>query len=495
MLPPRKLHSAVPVLSADQLAAVDVPHGSGPVLVPGAPGTGKSTVLVEAAVRRAQRDGLDPERMLILAPGRLAADSLRDRFTARLDRSLSTTPARTWASYAFDLIRRAKAEGILPLPRPPKLLSGPEQDLIIKELLEGHAQPGLELPWPEDLGAALQTRGFRQEVRQLFDRIIESGRTAEDLVVLARRCHRPDWVAAAGLYAEYRDVLDLRMPESFDPAGIITAARQIFQDEPDFLAAERDRLQLVLVDDMQESNPAVFELLADIAAGKDALVTSSPDTVVQGFRGARPDLVAELPRLLAPAGGTVLERPLWTAHRHTPAVADAWLSVAGRISSRAGGQSARRLEQPRNPGSSEGAVEAHLLPSPVHELRYVAQRILEAQLNDGRELGDIAVIVRNGGQLSQLQRYLAGQGIPVRIPVAESAVRDEVAVRPLLDAYAVALDPAVLTPEAAVALLTSRIGGSTAIELRRLRQSLRREEILGGGGRTSDVLLVEALLE
>lgn len=502
LLPPRKQHSVVPVLSEDQLAAVDVPHGSGPVLVPGAPGTGKSTVLVEAAVRRAQRDGLDPERMLILAPGRLAADSLRDRFTARLDRSLSTTPARTWASYAFDLIRRAKAEGILPLPRPPKLLAGPEQDLIIKELLEGHTRPGLELPWPEDLGAALQTRGFRQEVRQLFDRIIESGRTAEDLVVLGRRCHRPDWVAAAALYSEYRDVLDLRMPEAFDPAGIITAARQIFQDAPDFLAAERDRLQLVLVDDIQEANPAVFELLADIAAGKDVIVTSSPDTVVQGFRGARPDLVAELPRLLALAGGTVLERPLWTAHRHTPAVADAWLSVAARISRRAGGQSARRLEQPGPEsavgvpgGAPTGTVEAHLLPSPMHELRYVAQRILEAQLNDGRELGDIAVVVRNGGQLSQLQRYLAGQGIPVRIPVAESAVRDEVAVRPLLDAYAVALDPAVLTPEAAVSLLTSRIGGATSIELRRLRQSLRREEILGGGGRTSDVLLVEALLE
>lgn len=446
---------------------------------------------------RAGRDGLDPERMLILAPGRLAADTLRDQFTARLDRSLSTTPARTWASYAFDLIRRAKAEGILPLPRPPKLLSGPEQDLIIKELLEGHARPGLELPWPEDLGAALQTRGFRQEVRQLFDRIIESGRTAEDLVVLAGRCHRPDWVAAAALYAEYRDVLDLRMPEAFDPAGIITAARQIFQDAPDFLAAERDRLQLVLVDDVQEANPAVFELLADIAAGKEALITFSPDTVVQGFRGARPDLVAELPRLLAPAGGAVLERPLSTAHRHAPAVAEAWLSVAGRISRRAGGQSARRLEQPARQaeGSESGRVEAHLLPSPVHELRYVAQRILETQLNDGRELGEIAVIVRNGGQLGQLQRYLSGQGIPVTIPVAESAVRDEVAVRPLLDAYAVVLDPAALTPEAAVALLTSRIGGATSIELRRLRQSLRREEILGGGGRTSDALLVEALLE
>ena len=50
-------------------------------------------------------------------------------------------------------------------------------------------------------------------------------------------------------------------------------------------------------------------------------------------------------------------------------------------------------------------------------------------------------------------------------------------------------------PESAVSLLTSRIGGATAIELRRLRQSLRREELLGGGGRTSDVLLVEALLD
>lgn len=515
LLPPRQVHNAVPVLSADQLAAVEVPRGAGPVLVPGAPGTGKSTVLIEAAVRRVEAHSVDPERILILAPGRLAADTLRDRFTARLDRSLSTTPARTWASYAFDLIRRAKAEGILPLPRAPRLLSGPEQDLIIKELLDGHALPGLGLPWPADLDAALPTRGFRQEVRQLFDRIIESGRTAEDLADLGHECGRPDWVAAAALYAEYRDVLDLRMPEAFDPAGIITAARQLFQDSPDFLAAERDRLQLILVDDIHEANPAVFELLADVAAGKDVFVASSPDTVVQGFRGARPDLVAELPRLLGGDGEDVLEKPLRFAHRHRPAVARAWLGVADRISLRAGGKLARRLEQyppedapgaharqpftadtgTRPAGNSGGTVEAHLLPSAVHELRYVAQRILEAQVNDGRELADMAVIVRNGGQLSQLQRYLSGQGIPVRIPVAESAVRDEVAVRPLLDAYAVVLDPDVLTPESAVSLLTSRIGGATSLELRRLRQSLRREEILGGGGRSSDALLVEALLE
>ncbi|MFJ5954918.1 ATP-dependent helicase [Paenarthrobacter sp. NPDC092416] len=501
LLPPREVHFDPPELSPDQRAVVSLRQGSGPVMVPGGPGTGKSTVLVESAVRRVREDGVDPERILILAPGRHAAAALRDTFTGRLDRSLSTTPARTWASYAFDVIRRAKAEGVLPLPRPPKLLSGPEQDLIIKELLEGHARPGFELPWPEDLAAALPTRGFRHEIRQLFDRIIESGRTAEDLVGLAYECGRPDWMAAAELYGEYRDVLDLRMPEAFDPAGIITAARQVFQDSPEFLAAERERLQLIIVDDAQESNPAVFELMADIAEAKDVMVAYSPDTVVQGFRGARPDLVSELPALLGGPGHRVLERPLQYTHRHASQVADSWTRVAARISQRPGGQLARRLEQlppSEAPGSAEraaGRVEGHILPSSVHELRYVAQRILEAQLRDGRELGQIAVIVRNGGQISQLQRYLSGQGIPVRVPVADSAVRDEVAVRPLLETFGVVLDPAKLTPETAVSLLTSRIGGATAIELRRLRQSLRREELLGGGGRSSDALLVEALLE
>ncbi|VXB02174.1 DNA helicase UvrD [Arthrobacter sp. 9V] len=501
LLPPRETHYAAPGLSPDQHSVVSLRQGSGPVLVPGGPGTGKSTVLVESAVRRVREDGLNPEQILILAPGRHAAADLRDTFTGRLDRSLSTTPARTWASYAFDVIRRAKAEGILSLTRPPKLLSGPEQDLIIKELLEGHSRPGSQLPWPEDLAAALPTRGFRHEIRQLFDRIIESGRTADDLVGLAYECGRPDWMAAARLYSEYRDVLDLRMPEAFDPAGIITTARQIFQDSPEFLAAERERLQLILVDDAQESNPAVFELLADIGEGKDIVVTYSPDTVVQGFRGARPDLVSELPTLLGGTRQTVLERPLSVTHRHTPEVAEAWTRVAARISQRSGGQLARQLEQPQIQEGTfpaqglAGRVEGHVLPSAVHELRYVAQRILEAQLRESREFSDIAVIVRNGGQISQLQRYLSGQGIPVRVPVADSAVRDEVAVRPLLEAFAVVLDPAKLTPETAVSLLTSRIGGATAIELRRLRQSLRGEELLGGGGRSSDALLVEALLQ
>ncbi|MDQ0277184.1 superfamily I DNA/RNA helicase/RecB family exonuclease [Arthrobacter silviterrae] len=505
-----------PAPSPDQQAVIGLAPGSGPVLIWGAPGTGKSTVLVEAAVKRMEHDGVDPAGALLLAPSRLAAARLRNAFSARLTRSLSTSPARTWSSYAFDLLRRAKVEGRMPyVDGPPRLMSGPEQDLIIKDLLAGHRMGLGRLPgWPPDLAGALDTRGFRQEVRQLFDRVIEYDVTPDQLAELGRENARPDWVAAASLYQEYRDVVDWGKSGSFDPAGIITAAATLLRNDAEFLEAERARLQLVLVDDIQEANRSVHELLALVGGGKEILVTASPDTVVQGFRGARPDLVGTLRESLAGDGVPVAEFTLSTSHRLTPELAKAWTGVVDRISQSRGGHRARVLAwtasapepgpapEPRpapEPGEGTAAgpppscVTAHLVASEVHELRLVAERILHLQHLAGHSLSEIAVIVRTGSALAELQRYLSGLGIPVKVPVAENPVRDEPAVRPLLEAFRVALDPSVLDAELAVSLLTSRLGRSTALHLRRLRQSLRQQELHSGGGRASDELLVEAL--
>lgn len=483
--------------SQDQEQVLALRAGSGPVLVWGAPGTGKSRVLVEAAATRVLRDGVDPAGVLLLAPSRAASARLRDAFTARLDRSLSAPSARTWQSYAFDLIRRARAEGRLDwMPRPPRLLSGAEQDLIVKQLLEGHRASGRGPAWPKGFEAALATRGFRHEVRELFDRITEYGTTADELAELGSRAGRPEWIAAAQLYTEYRDVIELRMPEAFDPAGIITAARMILAEDPELLAQERAGLGLVCVDDVQESSPSVLELLAVLGEGRDVIATAAPDVVVQGFRGARPELVPSLRVLLGP----LTELSLTVSHRLPAALAGAWEGVAQRISAVPGGQAARRLTPPQDRAEAceahdggAAVAEAHVLHSPLHELRYLAHRIQEARLLGGVEYGEMAVIVRSGAKLSQIQRFLAGRGIPVAVPVAETAVRDEEAVRPLLTAFRVALDPGQLSAETAVELLTSRIGGASALELRRLRQSLRQLELSAGGGRASDALLVEAL--
>ncbi|MEK8225445.1 hypothetical protein NKG05_03875 [Oerskovia sp. M15] len=52
-----------------------------------------------------------------------------------------------------------------------------------------------------------------------------------------------------------------------------------------------------------------------------------------------------------------------------------------------------------------------------------------------------------------------------------------------------------LDPVTAAALVTSPVGGLDVVALRRLRRALRAEELGSGGGRTSDALLVEVLLD
>ena len=82
--------AAEPVaLDAEQQRVVD--HAGGPLLVLAGPGTGKTTTLVEAIADRIENRGVDPAQILVLTFSRKAAESLRDRVTARVGRTTSTT--------------------------------------------------------------------------------------------------------------------------------------------------------------------------------------------------------------------------------------------------------------------------------------------------------------------------------------------------------------------------------------------------------------------
>ena len=85
-----------------------VAHDRGVLRVLAGPGTGKTTTLVEAVVDRVH-NGVPIEQILLLTfSRRAAAGQLRDRVTARLQRTISrAVVARTFHSYAFGLVRQA----------------------------------------------------------------------------------------------------------------------------------------------------------------------------------------------------------------------------------------------------------------------------------------------------------------------------------------------------------------------------------------------------
>lgn len=514
-------------LTLEQEAVAAMGPGHGAVLVLGAPGTGRTTVAVEYAARRLE-SGTDPESLLLLAPSRDAAARLRDALTRRLAAAgrgtRAVTPVRTWTSYAFDLLRRARVTGPLShLPVAPRLLTGAEQDTVIAELLEGYAAGHAEAPrWPQDVAAAVETRGFRREVRELVDRMSEFGVEPGRLQELGAAHARPVWEAAAVLLQDYRDRIDLGLAEAFDAAGLISAAVRVLTErhpeDPErdaaalaFAAAERERLRTLVVEDLQEATPAVHDLLAVLGRGRDVLLTAGPDTAVEGFRGARPDLVSRYPQALdpdpvpgapeAPSSGE-RTRVLTQGHRMAPEVQDAFLRVARRVRQRTAAVEHTRTQTA--PADGPGTVRGHVVPTRAHEDQLVLERVLRVHHEDEVPLDRILVVARSGSRVAALARHLEAEGVPVLRDAAGLVLKEEPAVAPLLTLLAaagvLADDPEagvedVLDPDEVVALLTGRYGMAGALHVRRLRQDLLAAERGRGGRRSSDALLAAALLD
>ncbi|MGW5560632.1 ATP-dependent helicase, partial [Micromonospora sp. NPDC003944] len=483
---------------ADPVQAEVVGHTDGPMLVLGGPGTGKTSTLVEAVAARVA-EGADPERILVLTFGRRGATALRQRIEARIaqdgHRVLREPLVRTFPAYAFGLLRRAAAERGEPSPR---LLTGPEQDLIIRELLDvvGEEPEDDPVGWPTDLRPALRTRAFAGQLRDLLMRAAERGVGPIDLARLGERLGRADWPAAARFLREYVAVLALRDVSNrgsiaYDPAELVRAATGLLRDDEELLAAERRRLSHVYLDELADTDPAQLELLSVIAGGGKSLVAfADPDSSTYAFRGADPAGVATFPhRFRTVSGAPAAQVLLTTSYRAGPGL----LAAVARLGRRLRGPAAHRRLHPL-PDAPPGVVEVHTFRSATSEAAWLAHALRSAHLLDGVPWSRMAVLVRSTAlQLPTLRRALHAAGVPTVVHGEDLPLHLQPAVAPLLLLLRCALEPERLDEEAAVALLHSPLGGADPLAERRLRQGLRALALAGGDRRPSGDLIVEAL--
>jgi superfamily I DNA/RNA helicase/RecB family exonuclease len=490
--------AAYPPRRPDPAQAEVVAHTAGPMLVIGGPGTGKTSTLVEAVAARVA-EGVDPEHILVLTFGRRGATDLRHRIEARIagagHRVVREPLVRTFPAYAFGLLRRAAAERGEPSPR---LLTGPEQDLIIRELLDVVGEePGDDpVGWPEDLRPALRTRAFAQQLRDLLMRAAERGVGPVELARLGEKLGRADWPAAARFLREYVAVLALRDVSNrgsigYDPAELVRAATGMLLDDPELLAAERRRLAHVYVDELADTDPAQLDLLAVLAGGGKSLVAfADPDSSTYAFRGADPAGVTSFPhRFRTASGAPAAQVLLTTSYRAGPEL----LAATARLARRLRGPAAHRRLRPL-PDAPPGAVEVRTFRSATSESAWLAHALREAHLLDGVPWSRMAVLVRSTGrQLPSLQRALHTAGVPTVVHGEDLPLHLQPGVAPLLLLLRCALEPERLDEEAAVALLHSPLGGADPLAERRLRQGLRALALAAGDRRPSGELIVEAL--
>ncbi|WP_435191907.1 ATP-dependent helicase [Streptomyces sp. bgisy126] len=414
-----------PRLDAAQREVVE--HDGGPLLVLAGPGTGKTTTLVESVAARMER-GTDPERLLVLTFSRKAAVELRDRMAARLG-GRRPPQATTFHSYCYALIRAHQDAGLF--AEPLRLLSGPEQDLAVRELLAGQIdleRKGLGgIRWPDELRACLTTRGFADEVRAVLARSRELGLEPDALARFADRVGRPDWKAAAGFLAEYLDVLDLQ--------GVLDYTELVHRAVLLAGSVTLPRYDAVYVDEYQDTDPAQVRLLHALAGGGRSTVVAfgDPDQSIYAFRGADVNGILDFPASFGgDSSGGAGVRVLGTSRR-----SGARLLAATR-------ELARRMPVPRLPADrvrahreltavrDGGLAEAYTYPTASAESENIADLLRRAHLEDGVPWQDMAVLTRAGASLPALRRALTSAGVPVETDAADTPLRHEPAVAPLL---------------------------------------------------------------
>jgi len=469
---------AVPALDEHQQRVVD--HPGGPLLVLAGPGTGKTTTLVEAIVDRIERRGARPDAVLALTFSRKAAEQLRDRVTARLGRTTTTPLSSTFHSFAYGLVRRFSPAELYEAPL--RLLSAPEQDVVLRELLTDHPE---SVTWPEGLARALGTRGFAREVHAVLSRAREKGLDGEALRALGEAEGVPAYVAAGLFLDQYLTNLDSQ--GAIDYADLIRRATIEAEAHREELRAQLD---CVFVDEYQDTDPGQVALLRALAGdGRDLVVVGDPHQSIYGFRGAEVRGILEFPTAFPRRDGSPADVvALRTTRRFGPRLLVASQRVAGRLGLPGSipEEAREAFLAPRAEGShGDGRVLVRTFDTERAEAEHLADLLRRAHLEDGIAWHDMAVLVRSGrGSIPPLRRALGAAGVPVEVASDELPLVRDPAVLPLLDALRAVLtlrhdDPAHvdhLDPARAEALLTGPLGGLDAGDVRRLGRRLRARE-------------------
>ncbi len=448
-------------------AALGDPGLRGTVRVLGGPGTGKTRLLTDAAAAHIAAGAPTESVLLLTGSARLGA-AARAEITGTLLGSgagvVREPLVRTLHSYAFAVLRLAAQRNGDP---PPRLITGAEQDGIIRELLAGDLEDGAAA-WPSALHPALGTAGFASELRDLMARCAERGVDPVALQRLGKLSGRTEWVAAGRFAQVYEQVMLLRAavgmaaPQATVPAlgaaELVGAALDALATDPDLLAAERARIQLLLVDDAQHLDPQAALLVRVLAAGAGlTVIAGDPNQSVFGYRGADPALLrTDTPAVM-----------LTASHRCSAAVATAISGIARRLPAAEGfGEFSGAADNP-------GSVSVRIAASAHAEAAVVADALRRAHLIDGVPWSQMAVIVRSVPRAgAALGRALAAAGVPVDLPSTEPVLARQPAVHALLTVLGAAAEGA--TGEAVLDLITGPIGRVDPVSLRQLRRTLRR---------------------
>ena len=412
------------MLDADQRAAAA--HGDGPAIVLAGPGSGKTRVIVERAVRLIDEERARPEQLLILTFSRRAATDLRERIAVRLRRSYASFPVKTFHAFALALLTRVGAE-----------------------------QPALARPAARRraMEAALAAQGDLglHRTNALVEEALRFSELCDDYLELPEH---PLARVREGYLAELAGL---------DYGGLQREASALFVPRADTRRSYQEAFRYVLVDEYQDTNVAQDRLL-ELLAGehRNIFCVADEDQSIYGFRGAEIDNTLRFGDRWP--GATRYDLP--TNYRSAPRIVELATSVIRRNIDTHPAEALRALRNAKLNSSASTFRHA------AEEADWIAREIAGLRL-DGVALGEIAVLSRSLRQVGPPLAYaLRRHAIPFHAPLAPQLHPTAGALISLLELSA-AYPWEEVHNDQALRVLASPLFGADPLELRRHRRTRR----------------------
>lgn len=461
-----------PLLDEQQLKVVA--HRSGALRVLAGPGTGKTTTLVAAmAGRLSGLDALKPENVLGLTFGRKAALDWRDQVTRAVGGGIVPTVS-TFHSFCYALLRKYAPQEAYEIAT--RLLSGPEQQVAATELFIEAVNKG-RIHVPDDIKAAISTRGLAEEIRAVMAQTRSHLMDPEDLVALGRENNRPLWTMVGEFMEEYLDVLALNNVMDYSELIYRAVLLTLEPEVRDYLQAT---YKAIYVDEYQDTDPGQVEFLKRIITSETSLVVVGDfDQAIYGFRGADESGIRLFKDQFQHVYGNAIDDVIL---RHTRRFGENIWAAGNCI---IGGWYPRgftdvQVDEHRRPlsmATNPGVVRIQKYDSDGAQAAHIADQIIRKHVHDDVPWSDMAVIVRSAVvTLPGIYRALVTAGVPVEIAADEIPLHQDPAVEPLITLLKVVDNSRALTPEIAETILTGPLGRLDMVDLRRFGRFLRKQE-------------------
>jgi ATP-dependent DNA helicase Rep len=259
-------------LNPAQRAAIA--HVDGPLLVLAGAGSGKTRVITEK-IAHLVRQGMAPDRITAITFTNKAAREMSERAERLLARSNDERRPRISTFHALGLkflqVEHARAG----LRRGFTVFDADDSGNLVRDLLPAGTKTD-----------ALNT------IRSLISNFKDQGLAPEAAAAAART---PRELDAATVYAQYQRRLAAFNAVDFD--DLIARPVALLEADADLVAAWRERIRYLLVDEYQDTNEAQYRLLRALAGPRGAMtVVGDDDQSIYAWRGAKPENLRELAR-------------------------------------------------------------------------------------------------------------------------------------------------------------------------------------------------------